>query len=201
MFGCFYEFIDSYNIIVGGGSTGAASAGGFSSNQEPFFNAYAATIDKGSVLVSSSSKVPSGNIPVDVADTQIGGFLIDVKGESLQVSSFKINFTFTGTGTSSDITGVKLFNENGSIVAGPKDPASGVVTWSDTWTAPVGANNYYVKARLDTSFVSDDSIVVSTDPDDNITAKGQVTGLSITAAPTSLVSSNKQTLKAASLAV
>lgn len=190
-----------YNIIVGGGSSGTASAGAFSSNQEPFFNAYAATIDKGSFLVSSSSKVPSGNIPVDVADTQIGGFLLDVKGEDVQVSSFKLNFTFTGTGTSSDVTGVKIYNENGSIVAGPKDPASGVVTFSDTWTAPVGAKNYYVKARLDTTFVSDDSIVVSTDPDDNITAKGIVTGLSITAGPTSLVSSNKQTLKAATLAI
>lgn len=190
-----------YNIIVGGGSSGAASAGGFSSNQEPFFNAYAATIDKGSMLVSSSNKVPSGNIPVDVADTQIGGFLLDVKGEDVQISSFKINFTFTGTGTSSDVTGVKIYDENGNIAAGPKDPASGVVTFTDTWTAPVGAKNYYVKARLDTSFVSDDSIVVSTDPDDNITAKGIVTGLSITASPTSLVSSNKQTLKAAALAV
>lgn len=190
-----------YNIIVGGGSSGTASAGAFSSNQEPFFNAYAATIDKGSLLVSSSSKVPSGNIPVDVADTQIGGFLLDVKGEDVQISSFKLNFVFTGTGTSSDITGVKIFDENGSIVAGPKDPASGIVTFSDTWTAPVGAKNYYVKARLDTTFVSDDSVVVSIDPDDQITAKGIVTGLSITASPTSGVSSNKQTLKAASLAV
>ena len=190
-----------YNIIVGGGSSGAASAGGFSSNQEPFFNAYAATIDKGSMLVSSSSKVPSGNIPVDVADTQVGGFLLDVKGEEVQISSFKLNFVFTGSGSTTDITGVKLYDENGSIVAGPKDPSSGVVTFTDTWNAAVGAKNYYVKARLDTTFVSDDTIVVSVDPDDNITAKGQVTGLSITAGPTSLVSSNKQTLKAGALAV
>jgi hypothetical protein len=189
-----------YAILVGGGSTGAASAGNFSSNQEPFFNAYAATIDKGSVLVSSSNKVAAGNVPIDVNDTTIGAFLLDVKGEKLQVSSFKLNFTFTGTGTSSDITGVKIYDANGAIVAGPKDPSSGVVTFTDTWTAPVGENHYYVKAKLDTTFVSNDTVQVSLDPDDNITAKGEVTGLSISPTPTTLVTASTQTVKAAALA-
>lgn len=188
-------------ITVGGGSSGSANAGSFSSNQEPFFNAYAATIDKGSLLVSSSSKVPAGNIAVDVSDVTVGGFLFDVKGESVQVSSFKITFTFTGSGTSSDLTGVKLFDASGAIVAGPKDPASGVVTWTDTWTAPVGENHYTVKAKLDTSFASNDTVQIGVDPDDNLTVKGQVTGLSITASPTTNVTSNTQTVKAGALAM
>lgn len=191
-----------YAIVVGGGSAGAAAAGAFSSNQEPFFNAYAATIDKGSVNVSSSNKFPSGNVAVDVADVTLGAFVLDVKGEPLQVSSFKINFTFTGTGSSGNITNMKLVREDtGGIVAGPKDPSGGVVTWTDTWTAGVGEKHYLVKGKLSTTFVSNDTVLLSTDPDDNLTVKGEVTGLSVTPAPTTRVTSNTQTVKAGALAL
>ena len=189
-----------YYIIVGGGSSGSASAGAFSSNQEPFFNAYAATINKGSALISSSNKVPAGNIPIDVADTVLGAFTFDVKGESLQFSSITLNFTFSGTGTSSNLTSVKLYDENGGIVAGPKDPASGRVVWTDTWTAPVGAHVYTVKGRLSTTFVSNDTVVVRINAD-NMTAKGQTTGLTVSPTPSTAVNANTQTVKGAALAV
>ena len=189
-----------YHIIVGGGSTGAASAGAFSSNNEPYFNAYAATIDKGSMLLSSSTSVPAGNVPVDVADTVLGSFTLDVKGEDIQVSAVTLNFTFTGTGTSSDITGVKIFSDAGAIVAGPKDPSSGVVSFTDTWTASVGAKVYTIKGKLDTSFVSNDTVRVGVVAGD-ITAKGEVTGLSITPTPSTLVNANTQTVKAGALKI
>ncbi|MBI2640432.1 MAG: peptidoglycan-binding protein [Candidatus Sungbacteria bacterium] len=188
-----------YYILPGGGSSGTASAGAFSSNLEPFFNAYVATINLGSLTVSNSNKVPATNIPVDTSDTVIGGFLLDVKGEDVQISNFTMNFTFSGSGTSSDITSAKLVNSNGSILAGPKDPASGVVQFTDTWTVPVGENHITVKAKLDTSFVSNDTVRVSVDPDDQITAKGMVTGLTITPSPTSGVTANTQTVKAGAL--
>lgn len=187
-----------YYIVVGGGSSGAASAGGFSSNQQPFFNAYAATINKGSVLISSSNKVPAGNIPIDVADTVLGAFTFDVKGEPIQFSSITLNFTFTGTGTSSDITSVKLFDETGNIVAGPKDPSSGIVTWTDTWTGAVGAKAYTVKGRLDTTFVTNDTVTVGINGG-NITSKGVTTGLSVTPTPSTLVRANGQTVKGSAL--
>lgn len=188
-----------YNIIVGGGSSGAASAGAFSSNQEPFFNAYAATINSGSMLVSSSNTVPSGNIPVSVTDTTLGAFLIDVKGEPIQVSSWTLNFNFTGTGTSSNLTALKLYDSNGGIVAGPKDPASGIVTWTDSWTAPVGQNVYLVKGKLSTTFANNDTVQVAVNPGSLVTAKGSVTGLAITPTPTSYITANAQTVKAAAL--
>lgn len=189
-----------YYILAGGGSTGAADPGNFSSNREPFFNAYVATINLGSMLVNSSNSVTAGNIPVDVSDTVLGAFTFDVKGESMQVSSLTLNFTFTGTGTSSDITGVKLYDSTGAIVAGPKDPASGVVTWTDTWTAPVGEKIYTAKGKLDTSFVSNDTVRVGIDAD-NITVKGTVTGLSVTATPSTIVQANTQTVKAGALSI
>ncbi len=189
-----------YHIIVGGGSSGSADPGAFSSNQEPFFNAYLATISKGSLLVSGSNKVPAANIPIDQSDTLVGGFLFDVKGEPVQISKFDLTFTFTGTGTSTDVTQVKLIRDDtGGIVAGPKDPASGIVSWTDTWTAPKGETHLLVKAKLDTTFATDDTVKVSVDPNDKLTVKGEVTGLSITASPTSAVDSNTQTVKGGSL--
>jgi len=190
-----------YNIVVSGGSSGAASAGAFSSNQEPFFNAYASTINKGSILVSSSNVVASGNVPIDVADTTLGAFTFDVKGEPSQFTNIVLNFTFTGTGTSSNVTNVKLYdNKTGSIAAGPKDPASGIVTWTDTWTAPVGLNTYVVKGRLSTTFVTNDTVQVGMNPS-NMTVKGAVTGLTISPTPTSLINANNQTVKGAALAI
>lgn len=190
-----------HHILVGGGSSGSASAGAFSSNQEPFFNAYAATINKGSLLLSSSNKVTATNIAIEVSDVSLGGFLLDVKGEPMQISKFEIGFNFTGTGTATDITQVKLVTEAGSIVAGPKDPASGTVKWTDTWTAPVGETHYLVKGKLDTTFVSNDTIIVRVDPDDNLTVKGSVTGLSVTPTPSTVVTANTQTVKAGALAM
>lgn len=190
-----------YHIVVGGGSSGTAGAGAFSSNQEPFFNAYAGTIDKGSVLLSSSNKIASGNIPVEVSDIEIGALTFDVKGEPIQFTAIDLNFTFTGNGTSTDVTSVSLYDSKGGIVAGPKDPASGKVAWTDTWTAPVGANVYIVKAKLDSSFVADDTIRVGVNPS-NTTAKGTITGLTISATPAStLVQANGQTVKPAALKV
>ncbi len=188
-----------YYALPGGGSAGAATAGAFSTNQEPFFNAYAATIDKGSLLVSSSNKVPAGNAPIDVADTNIGAFLFDVKGEPMQVSSFALKIINTGTATNTDVVSVKLYDANGSVLAGPKDGTSSGATFTDTFTLPVGENVVYVKAKLDTTFVSNDTVKVAIDPDDHLTVKGTVTGLSVTPSPTSAVTANTQTVKAGSV--
>ncbi len=190
-----------YNIVVTGGSAGTASAGGFSSNNEPFFNAYAATISKGSVLISSSNTVPSGNVPNAVSDTPLGAFTFDVKGEPVQFSSIVLNFNFSGTGTSSNVTSVKLVDSNGNIAAGPKDPSSGIVTWTDTWTAPVGVNTYKVLGKLSSTFATNDTVKVGVNPD-NMTVKGVVTGLSISGAPAStFVTANAQTVKAAAVTI
>lgn len=189
------------HILAGGGSAGAASAGAFSSNQEPYFNAYAATIDKGSLLLSSSNKVAAGTVPVDVSDSTLGAFLMDAKGEPILVSAFTVNFTLSGTGTTTDIVGVKLVDANGSILAGPKDGVAGGVAFTDTFTLPVGENHVFVKGKLDTTFVGNDTVQVGVDPDGQITAKGQTTGLSITASPTSAVTSNTQTVKAAAVSI
>ena len=188
-----------YYALSGGGTAGVATVGNFSTNQEPYFNAYLATIDKGSVQVSSSNKVSASNVPIDVSDTILGGFMIDVKGEPAQISSFRLTYAFSGTGTGTDVVSVKLTDASGAILAGPKDGVAAGITFTDTWTLPVGENHVYVKGKLDTTFANNATVQVQVDPDDNITVKGTVTGLAITSSPTSGVTSNTQTVKAGTL--
>jgi peptidoglycan hydrolase-like protein with peptidoglycan-binding domain len=190
-----------YYALSTGGTSGAATVGNFSTNQEPFFNAYAATINKGSVQVSSSNKVSAANIPIDVSDTILGGFLIDVKGEPAQISSFRLTYAFSGTGTGTDVVGVKLTDVAGAILAGPKDGVAAGITFTDTWTLPAGENHVYVKGKLDTTFLNNATVQVAIDPDDSITVKGTVTGLAITSSPTSAVTSNTQTVKAGAVSM
>lgn len=190
-----------YYITVGGGSAGSASAGSFSSDSEPFYNAYAATVSKGTLRVEKDNSVPAGNVAIDVANTPLGAFLFEAKGEPVQVT--KVVLKFTGS-TTPNLTDVGIYDAAGSLVAGPKD-ASGVssITYTDTFTVPVGKQVYTIKGKLTTGkgWATNDTIGMSIDPDSDMTAKGEVTGLSITPSPTSAVEANTQTVRAAALTI
>lgn len=189
-----------YYLTPGGGSAGACTDGNFSSNQEPYYCAYDHTIKVGTLRAEKSNTVSSGNVAVDVSNVDLGAFTFEAKGEPIQVSNSVIHFTFTGTGTSSNITSVRLVDSTGATAAGPKDPASGIVTFTDTWTIPVGVHTYKVQGKLSTTFVTNDTVVVSIVPG-NMTAKGESTGKSITPTPSSAVTANTQTVRAAALKV
>lgn len=197
-----------YNITPSGGSSGSASAGAFSSDQQPAYNAYAATVSKGTLVISKSNAVTATNIPTDISNTPLGSFQAQAQGEDIQITNAVLNMTFTGTGSSSAITSVSIVDSNGNAVAGPKDPASGIVTLTDTWTIPATAAGnpkiYTVKGKVSstagTSFVNNDTITFALTPS-SLTAKGVTTGLSISPTPSAQVSLNTQTVKAAALAV
>lgn len=189
-----------YNLTPGGGSAGACTDGNFSSNTEPYYCAYDHTIKVGTLRGEKSNTVAAGNVAVDVSNVDLGAFTFEAKGEPIQVSNSVIHFAFSGTGTSSDITSVRLVDSTGATVAGPKDPSSGIVTFTDTWTIPAGVNTYKVQGKLDTSFVTNNTVAVSIVPG-NMTAKGESTGKSITPTPSTAVAANTQTVRAAALAV
>ena len=151
--------------------------------------------------VEKSNTVSAGNVAIDVSDTKLGAFALEAKGEPIQISSFKLSFVFNGTGTSSDITNLTIVDENGAIVAGPKDPSSGVATFTDTWTVPIGLHTYTVKGKLDSTFTNNTTVVISVVPNGHITARGEVTGLTRTPTPSTAVSANTQTVKTAGLKV
>lgn len=191
-----------YNITADCSScTGTASAGSLSTNTEPFFNAYAVTVSTGTLRVDKASSVTATNIPINVSNTILGGFIMEAKGESIQVTQLILNAVFTGTGTSTNLTSVSVYDENGSVVAGPKDPSSGVVTYTSTFTVPTGVHTYTVKGKLSTTFVNNDTIVVAITPS-NITAKGTVTGLSVSPTPAAgQVTANTMTVRGSTLTV
>ncbi|MBI2055031.1 MAG: peptidoglycan-binding protein [Candidatus Sungbacteria bacterium] len=186
--------------VCSGTCTGTASDGGFSSNTTPFYNAYDVTVSTGTLRVEKSNVISAGNVAVDINNTNLGAFTFEVKGEDIQLSSVLVNFTFSGTGTTTDITAVQIVDENGAVVAGPKDPTSSGVTMTDSWTAPIGAHAYKIQGKLDSTFVTNDTLTVGLLAS-GFTAKGVITGKNITPSPASLVTANTQTVRAAALKV
>lgn len=193
-----------YYIIPANGTVANTSTQGegFTST-EPYYDAYAHTISTGSLRIEKSNSVAGGNVAVESSNTIIGAFGFEAKGEPIQISSFKLSFSEQGQ-VGTYITGISLVDSTGAAVAGPKDATSavnGTVTFSDTFTVPVGYNVYTVKAKLSSSFPDGTTLSASTTPGSDITAKGLVTGLTLTASPATAVGANTMTIRKAGLKV
>ena len=162
-----------YGITPTGGSTGAASAGSLSSDSNPAYNAYAATIGVGTLTVTASTAVPAQNIAINLANQPLGGFDIEAKGEGITVSSMIIRVSTNrndSSVTEADYTQVALYdNTTGKAVAGPLDgsgTADGqmIFTFTDAVTFPIGKRAYVLKGKLSTDFDSDTLVSASTTP-------------------------------------
>lgn len=163
---------------------------------EPFWTSNDTTIDKGALTINAATLV-SANIPEDIDQVILGKFEFEATGEPVEITVLPLTFTITtSTGdllvdSTVDLTNVTVYNADGIIVAGPIDPindgydAGGtgitllVATSTDSITVPVGVHIYTIKADLDSDFGTGDTIVVKIAPS-AVTAKGEVTGLSIT---------------------
>lgn len=171
-------------------------------NVEPYYDGFSHTIAKGTLRLEKSNVISAGNVPVDVSNTSLGSFLIEAKGEPVQISSFKLWFSLSSGEAGTQVDNVSVYDKNGAVVAGPKDLGSDTsVTFTDSWTVPVGANAYTIKGKLTTDFEDSDTVQATIDPDADITAKGEVTGLTITPTPTSSTTANTMTVKRAALRV
>jgi len=187
-----------YNITPTYSGTGS-SAG------NPVLSDNLFTISNGTLTVTRSSAVGAANIGV-ANDQYLGAFTFTGRGEAIDISSLTLTIASSGTGAQIEdaLTGVELVDPNGNVVAGPTDITNNTLTveWSDTFTVPVGETVYKVRGDLATGgkWTSDDKITVSFTPS-AMDAIGDITGNSITASPSSAVSGNTQTVKAASLTV
>jgi len=192
-------------ITYGYNITPTYTGAGFSSSLSPVLHDNEFTISNGTVQVVKSTSVGAENIAVS-NNQVLGAFEFEVKGEPVTVSQLVLTVASTGDpGAGSDaILGVELVDPSGSVVAGPTDPvlSTGVVTWSDSFTVPVGKTIYKVRGDLQTSasWASNDTVYVSFTPS-AMTITGDVTGNTITATPSSAISGNTQTVKAKSLTV
>ncbi len=191
-----------YITAANGSSANTSTQGEGFTSTEPYYDGYSHTISKGSLRVEKSNTVPAGNVPVDVSNTALGSFMLEAKGETVNISSFKLWFAVSNGEDGTQIDNVSIYDSAGGVVAGPKDVGSDEsATFTDSWTVPVGANTYTVKGKLTTDFEDADTVQVSIDPDGDITAKGGTTGLTISATPTSSTTANTVTVKRATLRV
>jgi len=191
-----------YYILPDNGTTAntTTQGEGFTST-EPYYDAYLHTISAGTLRLEKSNNVASGNVPLGTSNTVLGSFGFDTKGEATQISSLKLTYTVSA-GLFSYITGVSIVDDTGATVAGPADAIAGfTTTFTDTFTAPVGYHVYTIKGKLSSSFSDGTTFSVAVTPSTDITAKGQVTGLTLSPTPSSAVSANTMTIRKAGLKV
>ncbi len=194
---------DTFGYILVPSTTGASGVFG---SANPWFNSPDATVLSGTMSVAKASSVSAQNIAVNLANQPLGGFEVEVKGEPISVSSmpFRLN-AFVGSSASAstqDITDIKLVDSTGKVVAGPIDitASAQTVTFTDTVTFPIGKSVYTLKGKIGTDFATDQTVAASTTPSD-WTAVGQTTGNSITLTPSSGVTGNTMTVKAAVITI
>ena len=158
-----------------------------------------ATIDKGSITFSKAT-INSTNIAPSVTNQELSAFYAQVIGEPVIVTRISVDVATSST----KITNVKIVDASGNIVAGPTDPSStgSSATSTDTITFPVGTNKYTVKGDLVSSaqWAANASLAVKF-KGEFVTAKGQVTNLTIDGSPASDLTLDTLTVKSAALTV
>ncbi|PIR97614.1 MAG: hypothetical protein COT91_00480 [Candidatus Doudnabacteria bacterium CG10_big_fil_rev_8_21_14_0_10_41_10] len=171
-------------------------------NSNPVLSDNQFTISTGSLRVGRSSTVGAENITV--GDNQVlGAFEFEAKGEPVEITALTLT-TASSTTNGQRLESVRLVDANGATVAGPVDVALALtVALTDSFTVPVGVSHYQVIGTVPTSggWATNDTITVSFTPSSAITAKGEVTGQTITPTPSSSISASTQTVKAAILTV
>lgn len=191
----------TYNSGITPTYSGTGSGSGTNVLQDNQF-----TISTGTLRVGRSTTAPATNITVG-NNQVLGGFEFEAKGEPVIVTALTLTVASSSAAQIEDAAqAFRLVDSAGKTVAGPKDITNNALTvaWSDTFTVPVGLNHYKVLATLSTSggWATNDTITVSiATPASAITAKGEVTGQTVTPTPSANTSASQQTVKAAGLTV
>ncbi len=190
-----------YGITVTDGGAGFTTT-------EPVYDASVVTVLAGTFnSVAKSNAAPAANIGIQSQDEILGGFTVDLKGEAINVQTMNFDVTVDAGSTSRTITNVTLVDQNGAVLAGPVDSSTlatsgGTNTDAITFSSvdlPVGVTTLYLKGQLDSNWVLNDTLAVSTQPStDWSSAKGQTTGDNVTL-PTATATANTMTVKTASL--
>jgi len=137
----------------------------------------AQTINSGALTVTKSSATPAtGNI-APASDQKITVFDFTAKGEEVRVSGLTLTFATTGFSVN-EITNIKIYDENGNIVAGPKDlGAAATLAYTDTFIVPIGTHQYTVKVKISSAASTGDTVKIGIN---SVTAKGMTTNDTIT---------------------
>ena len=184
---------------VSSGTQGSTGTSLITANT-PWFDGSAFTISGASVTtIGKATEVPAQNIPVNVPNQPLGGYVTDFRGEAVSVQSAAFTIA-TSSGQSGYITGVSIYDENGAVVAGPVDASGvgGTLTFTDTITYPVGRHVYTLKGKLPSTYTNGGTVQISTTPSAWTGVTGQTTGNTVTIS-TGNFSMNTMTVRAAQL--
>jgi len=159
------------------------------------------TVQAGGLTISKSSLTPATGNTSAGSDKVLAVLDLNASGEAMKVSSLKLTGVLT-TMVYGEVTSVKIYDENGSIVAGPQDLLSdSTVTFTDTFIVPVGIHHYTVKGKIASTVSTGDTlkIGVATGSTD-VTATGMTDNASVSVSGSS-VYGNVLTVKAAAILV
>lgn len=166
------------------------------------------TIQQGQHSMSKSpNTLATGNFAPGANDQEIATFRNTVTGEPIEVTNSIFALTY-GTMVNSEVTNVTLrmkpiaSQDEGVIVAGPVDPSAGTVTFSDSFTLPVGDSDLILSANFATTVSNNDTISANINtPATKLTMRGSDSGKTITSGTSSQVTGNTLTVQAPTVTV
>lgn len=155
-----------------------------------------------SVIIAPAATIPAQNISAGIANSVLGGFDITVSGEPVTVSRAVVRFSVEGSGAqSADITSVYMYDQNGTLLAGPVDVnSSSDVIFTGAIALPIGKTTLVLKGKPGNSFANGQRITASVSPS-TWTVVGRNSGASVVPAPSNAVFANTMTVKKASLEI
>jgi len=175
-------------------------------------------ISRGKLNVNKTDTVKTGNISADASDVELGSWNFRVSGESITISTIKFDMDNEGaTASSTDFTNLVLTNKTtgetltgGNTGVNDTTGGDGYVTFSDSFTLPIGDNEIILTGTINSDPTANDTIQFGVDftAEANLDATGDNTGDAITiettpayATPNAEIDANKQNFKALALAV
>ena len=198
-----------YGITPVASSAGAVSSSATHSSSfttgQPFFQGAIVTVQGSSVTtISRATEVPASNIAVNVQGQTLGGFVADIRGESLNVNTMVFHVA-TSSGTNQGLlTNVTLVSDTGAVVAGPvdatyQDATHQKVTFNNAVKISTGRHIYTLKGTVASGATTGATFVTAFDPSTDWTGvTGQTTGNSFTF-PAGTVTLNTYTVRGATL--
>lgn len=172
------------------------------------------TVSQGKLNVTKVNNVQTGNVPESASQVSLGSWNFKVTGEPIDISTLVFKITTTGTVVPTGFDSITLYDAAGkaltSGVDGTLANSPGYATSTDTITLQPGDNILTVKASIDSTPATGDTVLFGIDMTNtnNFVSTGVNSGETITlggatpyATPNSVVSANTMTIKSGSLRV
>jgi hypothetical protein len=182
---------------AGSFSNSSTHGSAIDSTKQPWFQGSTVSVSGASVTtIGKANEVPAANVSVNVPNQVLGGFATDLKGEGITVTQM----VFTNSSSTMGLTNVTLVDENGAVVAGPRDQSGATVTFTNSVNFPVGRHVYTLKGKIPTTAQDGVTFHMTTVPSSGWTGiTGMTTGNSVTLT-SGTFDMNTMTIRAATLA-